>query len=81
MLTVSEYMELRCLCGRPRREHVHSYADALSLDGMAFNPNPTDLHVVGVQNDCKAFTWEMERQLSGNPCANKHLLPLMGEGD
>ena len=55
MLTVAEHMELRCLCGKPRREHAHSYADTL-LPGDVLNPHPVDLHVIGVQNDCKAFT-------------------------
>jgi hypothetical protein len=80
MLTIAEYMELRCLCGRLRREHAHSYDDVL-LPGNVLNPHPSDLHVVGIQNDCRAFTWEMERELSGNPCTNKHLRPLMVEGD
>jgi hypothetical protein len=80
MLTVAEYMELRCLCGRPRREHAHSYADAL-LPGDVLNPHPVNLRVIGVQNDCEAFTWEMERELGGNPYANKHLRPFMVGGD
>ena len=79
-LTVAEYMNLRCLCGLLRRHHAHSYADAL-LPGDIWNPHPVDLRVVGVGNDCNAFTWEFERELTGNPLANKHLRPLMVEGD
>lgn len=79
-MTVAEYMNLRCFCGLPHREHAHSYADAV-LDGDVMNPHPTDLRVVGVQNGCMAFTWERERELGGNPLANKHLSRLMAEGD
>lgn len=81
-LTVAEYMNLRCLCGLLRKEHAHSYADYI-LPGTdnVLNPHPTDLRVVGVMNDCRAFTWEMERELTGNPLANEHLRPLMVEGD
>ena len=88
-MTVAEYMNLRCLCGLMRREHVHAYGDlvvpntedpSIDLPGV-INPHPTDLRVVGMQNDCRAFTWEMERELTGNPLANKHLRPLMVEGD
>lgn len=75
-------MNLRCLCGRLRREHTHGYDD-LILPGTdnVINPRPTKLRVIGIMNDCQAFTWEMERELGGNPLANEHLGPLMGEGD
>ena len=79
-MTVADYMMLRCLCGAPRSEHVHVYDDTL-LPGDFLNPHPIKLRVVGFTNDCKAFTWEMERELGGNPLANKHLRPLMVEGD
>lgn len=79
-MIVAEYMNLRCLCGLLHSEHAHSYADVL-LPGDVLNPHPTDLRVVSVANDCKAFTWEMERELGGNPLTNKHLRPLMIEGD
>lgn len=79
-MTIAEYMELRCLCGLPRRHHTHSYADEL-LPGDVLNPHPTKLRVIGVMNDCAAFTWEMERELGGNPLTNKHLRPLMTEGN
>lgn len=79
-MTVAEYMNLRCLCGLLRREHVHSYDDAV-LPGEILNPHPVKLRVIGFGTECMAFTWEMERELGGNPLANKHLRPLMGEGD
>ena len=80
-LTVAEYMSLRCLCGLTRREHVHAYTDLLLPGDVYHNPNPVDLRVIGMVNDCPAFTWEMERELTGNPLTNKHLRPLMIEGD
>lgn len=84
-LTVAEYMNLRCICGAPRREHAHAYDDLvlgdLSSGSAVLNPRPTRLRVVGVSTDCPAFTWEMERELGGNPLANSHMAPLMGEGD
>jgi hypothetical protein len=80
MLTVSEYMALRCLCGAPRSEHAHAYEDFVLPDGT-FNPTPTRLRVVGVSTTCPAFTWERERELGGNPLSNPHLGPLMREGD
>ena len=73
-------MSLRCICGALRREHVHAYDDAL-LPGDILNPNPVMLRVIGFTTSCNAFTWEMERELTGNPLANKHLRPLMVEGD
>jgi hypothetical protein len=79
-LTVAEYMNLRCLCGKPRAEHVHAHDDFL-LPGGVLNPHPTELRVVGMTTDCKAFTWEIERELGGNPLENKYLRPLMVEGD
>jgi hypothetical protein len=79
-MTVAEYMELRCICGALRREHCHSYDDLVLSDGR-LNPHPTQLRVIGVTTDCKAFLWEMERELGGNPSQNKHLGPLMVEGD
>lgn len=79
-MTVAEYMELRCLCGLKRSEHIHTYAD-LFLLGDVLNPHPVELHVVGVFTDCKAFTWEFERELTGHPLANKHLRALMVDGD
>lgn len=79
-MTVAEYMNLRCICGAPRREHAHAYDDQLTPEGI-WNDYPTKLRVVGVANDCKAFTWELERELGGKPLANKHLRPLMVEGD
>ena len=79
-LAVAEYMTLRCLCGLTRAEHAHGYMDAV-LPGGVYNPHPTDLRVIGISTNCKAFTWEMERELTGNPLANKHLRPLMVEGD
>jgi hypothetical protein len=78
-LTVAEYMGLRCLCGLTRGEHVHAYTD-LFLSGV-LNPSPVDLRVIGIRNNCQAFTWEMERELTGNPLENPHLRPLMIEGD
>lgn len=78
-MTVAEYMNLRCLCGLLRSAHVHSYADAL-LPGDFLNPHPTDLRVIGGAS-CNTFTWEMERELGGNPLENKRLRPLMIEGD
>jgi hypothetical protein len=76
-LTVAEYMEMRCICGAPRREHAHAYDDA-RLPGDIWNPHPVKLRVIG---NCQAFTWELERELTGNPLENKHLRPLMVEGD
>ena len=79
-MTVAEYMNLRCLCGLLRCEHAHGYDDLL-LPGDILNPHPVKLRVVGIQTDCTAFTWEIERELGGNPLANKHLRSLMVEGD
>lgn len=79
-MTVAEYMTLRCLCGAPRSEHVHTHDDAI-LPGDIYNPHPVKLRVIGFTTDCAGFTWEMERELGGNPLGNKHLRPLMVEGD
>ena len=88
-MTIAEYMDLRCLCGLTRRDHVHAYDDLilpntedLSTGSLGIlNPCPTNLRVVGFLNDCRAFTWEMEREFTGNPLENKHLRPLMVGGD
>jgi len=68
-MTLAEYMTLKCICGNPRSLHAHAHTP----DG--------ELHVVGIMTYCRAFTWEMERELGGNPFENKHLAPLMGESD
>lgn len=79
-MIVAEYMALRCLCGLSRGEHEHAYTDLILPDGT-YNPHPTQLRVIGVQNNCQGFTWEMERELGGNPLENRHLRLLMAEGD
>jgi len=79
-MTVAEYMDLRCLCGARRSEHAIAYADLL-LSGdpdsgdAVVNPAPTQIRVIGVTTQCDAFTWELERELTGDPLANKPLRP------
>jgi hypothetical protein len=77
-VTVAEYMALRCLCGATRAEHVHAHD--LATDGT-WNPTDDTLRVIGMNDRCRGFTWEMERELGGNPLVNKHLAPLMAPGD
>jgi hypothetical protein len=69
-MTVAEYMTLRCQCGATRAEHAHAY-----------DPSSKVVRVIGIYTDCQAFTWEIERELGGDPTRNKHLAPLMREGD
>jgi hypothetical protein len=79
-MIVAEYMNLRCMCGLLRSDHVHSYSDLMLPDGT-LNPAPSQLRVITLENDCSGFTWELERELGGNPLANRHLRPLMVDGN
>ncbi len=76
-MTVAEYMTLRCLCGATRAAHHHGHVP--DADG-ACKPTEANLVVIGPNDRCRGFTWEIERELGGNPLENKHLAPLMGEG-
>lgn len=76
-MLVSEYMNRRCICGALRAAHYHAH-DA-QPDGR-WIPTPATLRVLG-GNGCRGFTDEIELELGGNPIENKHLGPLMREGD
>ena len=69
--TVAEYMERFCMCGAPRRAHAHANNGRLA----------PEFKVVGVANGCEQFVDAIERELGGNPLTNKHLAPLMQQGD
>lgn len=72
-MIVAEYMERMCVCGTKRSHHAHAWTGGLAGHGK--------LRVVGVLSDCDGFLDAIEMELGGNPLANKHLGPLMREGD
>jgi hypothetical protein len=67
-----QYMARRCVCGRPRAEHVHLYQ---VYDGQRF------LRVLPVTGDapCAGYLDEFELELQGNPLENPRLSPLVEE--
>lgn len=71
-MNAAEYMARRCVCGRPRAEHIHVYQ---LCDGHRF------LRVLPVTGEapCAGYLDEFELELQGNPVENEHLGPLAEE--
>jgi hypothetical protein len=81
MWTVAEYMTRVCRCGKPRSEHAHAWTQRGAEWADPSSRDPKDLHVVGMTVACEGFLDAIELELGGMPLANKHLRPLMIEGD
>lgn len=69
-MNVREYMERRCVCGRPRAEHAH-FQSPLTVAGFAVR--------CATRLTCSGFMDEFELELGGNPALNPHLAPLVRE--
>lgn len=72
------YMNLRCRCGKLRRDHAHGFRQ---LPGGRVDLDPAHVSVIMVDGSCDGFVWRLETEMTGDPRTNKHLGPLMAEGD
>lgn len=71
-MNVAEYLQRRCVCGRPRHEHVHVH------DQFGGQRVLRVLPLTG-QSLCAGYLDEVELELGGNPLDNAHLGPLVRE--
>mgnify|MGYP001565846341 CR=1 FL=1 len=69
-MNVREYMQRRCVCGRPRAEHAH-FSNPLAQAGFTVR--------CATRLACTGFVDEFELELSGNPALNPLLAPLVRE--
>lgn len=81
-MIVAEYMNRRCVCGELRKDHAHHH-EWVNADGtLKTNPDMRKVRVLAVTNgECTGFLDEIELELGGYPPTNKHLGPLMRNGD
>ena len=80
-MEIREYMERRCICGQPRKFHVHFREVMPTKDGAGLGIATGRFQVLPVNdhNHCRGFLDEIELELGGNPATNPHLAPFVAE--